>query len=40
MNSYAAKAIAFEEAMQPSFKKYAAKVIENTKHLAAELHDR
>ena len=40
VNSYAAKAIAFEEAMQPSFKKYAAKVIENTKHLAAELHDR
>ncbi len=36
----AAKAIAFAEAMQPAFKRYAKNIIDNAKHLAAELHDR
>lgn len=40
VHSYAAKAVAFHEAMQPAFKKYAKKVIENTQHLAQELFDR
>ena len=33
----AAKAIAFKEALDPSFKKYAAEVVENAKALSAEL---
>lgn len=37
---YAAKAIAFYEAMEPAFKKYVKKVIENTQHLANDLYDR
>lgn len=40
VHTYAAKAVVFQEAMQPTFKAYAKKVIENTKHLAQELHDR
>lgn len=35
-----AKATAFSEAMQPAFKRYAKNVMDNAKHLAAELHDR
>lgn len=37
MNNTAAKAVAFGEALQPEFQKYAAQVIKNAKTLAAEL---
>ncbi|MEN8251976.1 MAG: serine hydroxymethyltransferase [Patescibacteria group bacterium] len=37
MNNIAAKAVAFEEALQPSFKKYAVNVIENAKVLQEAL---
>lgn len=37
MHVIAAKAVAFKEALQPSFKEYAAQVIRNTKSLAGEL---
>ncbi len=40
VHSYAAKAIAFDEAMQPAFKTYAKRVIENAQHLAKEFVDR
>ena len=40
MHTYAAKAAAFQEAMQPAFKKYAQRVVENAQHLANELHER
>ena len=36
----AAKAVAFKEALQPEFKEYAAKIVENAKVLASELIDR
>lgn len=36
----AAKAVAFGEALQPSFREYAARIVENAKALAAELIDR
>lgn len=37
MHAVAAKAVAFEEALKPSFKKYAAQIVKNAKTLAAEL---
>ncbi|RMH95916.1 MAG: serine hydroxymethyltransferase [Calditrichaeota bacterium] len=37
MHIIAAKAVAFKEALQPEFKEYAARVIENAKTLAGEL---
>jgi len=37
MHVIAAKAVAFGEALQPEFKEYAAKVVENSKHLASAL---
>jgi glycine hydroxymethyltransferase len=37
MHIIAAKAVAFGEALKPEFKEYAAKIIENSKHLADEL---
>lgn len=37
MNNIAAKAVAFGEAMQPSFKKYAQQVVKNAKVMASEL---
>lgn len=40
MHVIAAKAVAFAEALQPSFKDYAAKVVENAKTLAEVLHSR
>ena len=40
MNQIAAVAVTLKEAMAPSFKKYAAQVIKNTKALATELHAR
>lgn len=40
MHVIAAKAVAFGEALQPSFKDYAAKVVENAKALAAVLNAR
>lgn len=40
MHVIAAKAVAFGEALQPSFKEYAAKVVENAKALAAVLNAR
>ncbi len=39
-NEIAAKAIGFKEAMQPSFKNYIRKVLENTKYLCEELKKR
>lgn len=36
----AAKAVAFGEALEPSFKKYAAKIVENAKALASALSER
>jgi glycine hydroxymethyltransferase len=40
MNTIAAKAVCFNEALQPSFKEYARKVVENSKVLCAYLKDR
>ncbi len=40
VHTYAAKAVAFAEAMQPAFKSYAKRVVENAKHLADEFYDR
>jgi glycine hydroxymethyltransferase len=40
MHAVAAKAVAFEEALKPSFKKYAAQIVKNSKALAAELQRR
>ena len=40
MHAVAAKAVAFEEALKPSFKKYAAQIVKNAKALAAELQKR
>lgn len=40
MHVIAAKAVAFGEALQPEFKEYAKKVIENSKELAKSLKDR
>ena len=40
MHIVAAKAVAFEEALQPEFKTYAANVVKNAKALAAALKDR
>lgn len=40
MHVIAAKAVAFGEALQPSFKEYAAAVVENAKVLAARLKER
>jgi glycine hydroxymethyltransferase len=40
MNTVAAKAVCFNEALQPSFKEYARKVVENSKVLCAYLKDR
>ena len=40
MHIVAAKAVAFEEALQPSFKTYAANVVKNAKALAAALKDK
>lgn len=37
MNTIAAKAVAFHEALQPAFKEYAAQVVENARVLADEL---
>ena len=38
MHVIAAKAVAFEEALQPEFKTYAAQVVANAKVLAETLH--
>ena len=40
MNTVAAKAVCFNEALQPSFKEYAKRVVENSKVLCAYLKDR
>ncbi len=40
MNTIAAKAVAFGEAQQPEFRKYAKQVVVNAKHLADELMNR
>ncbi|MFX0560813.1 serine hydroxymethyltransferase [Tepidibacillus infernus] len=40
MHVIAAKAVALGEALQPEFKEYATKVVENSKHLAQSLIDR
>jgi glycine hydroxymethyltransferase len=40
MHAVAAKAVAFAEALKPSFAKYAAQVVKNSKALAAELMKR
>lgn len=40
MNTIAAKAVAFGEAMQPSFGEYAAQIVKNAKVLAVELQKR
>jgi glycine hydroxymethyltransferase len=40
MNTVAAKAVCFNEALQPSFKEYARRVVENSKVLCAYLKDR
>ncbi|MCL2037582.1 serine hydroxymethyltransferase [Candidatus Saccharibacteria bacterium] len=40
MNTIAAKAVAFREALQPSFKKYAAQIVKNAAVLADELEKR
>ncbi len=40
MHIIAAKAVCFKEAMEPSFKEYAKKIIENSKTLCAYLKDR
>jgi len=40
MNQIAAVAVTLKEAMAPSFKRYAAQVVKNTKVLADELHKR
>jgi glycine hydroxymethyltransferase len=37
MHAVAAKAVAFAEALKPSFKKYAAQIVKNSKALSAEL---
>jgi glycine hydroxymethyltransferase len=40
MNTVAAKAVCFNEAMQPSFKEYAKRIVENSKVLCACLKDK
>ena len=40
MQMIAAKAVAFDEALRPEFKEYAAQIIRNSKHLAKYLMDR
>ena len=40
MQMIAAKAVAFDEALRPEFKEYAAQIIRNSKHLAQYLMDR
>ena len=40
MNTVAAKAVCFNEALRPSFKEYAKRVVENSKVLCAYLKDR
>jgi len=40
MHAVAAKAVAFAEALKPSFKKYAAQIVKNSKALAADLGKR
>ena len=40
MHVIAAKAVAFKEALQPSFDEYARQIVENAKALGAELRDR
>lgn len=40
MNTVAAKAVCFFEALQPSFKEYAGRIVENSKVLCAYLKDR
>jgi glycine hydroxymethyltransferase len=37
MQTIAAKAVAFEEALQPEFKTYAQQILDNAKKLAEEL---
>ena len=39
-HAIAGKAIAFQEALQPEFKNYAAQIVKNAKHLAEELKNR
>jgi glycine hydroxymethyltransferase len=40
MNTVAAKAVCFNEALQPSFKEYAKRIVENSKVICAYLKDR